>query len=143
MREELRAMRKAHMVVDGIICAEEGRCQTPVWKAEAEPSKGRAWRRTTRALDAVARLAERRSRRYSDSSGSEKSAPPPYEESPRVEDLEAAVAAVGVADGLRYIPTSTVMVGDGCGRRISPASSVVDTSPRDSLADSDSEPEKE
>ena len=136
MREELWAMRKAHMMVDGIVCAEEGRYRNPGSKAESEESA------KPKSFAAVAeqRAMERRARSYSDSNGSEKTAPPPYEEREEIEDLEVAV---GVADGLRFVSICGSVGGGGGGGRVSLASSVVDTSPRDSLADSDSEPEKE
>ena len=137
MREELWAMRKAHMVVDGIISAEEGRHRNPGRKAAGWGS--RITSAAAMAVGVKERTMERRVRSWSDSNGSEKTAPPPYEERESMADLEAAAAgAVGVADGLRYVPMGAGAVG-----RVSPASSVVDTSPRDSLADSDSEPEKD
>ena len=62
----------------------------------------------------------RHQRSWSDSASSEKTAPPPYEEE-----------EVYVVDGMSYM------------RQVTPASSVIDTSSRSSMADSDSESEKD
>ena len=65
----------------------------------------------------------RHQRRWSDSASSEKTAPPPYEEE-----------EVYVADGITYVRHVTGST---------PGSSVIDTSSRSSMADSDSESEKD
>ncbi|MCJ1328408.1 hypothetical protein MMC10_005085 [Thelotrema lepadinum] len=71
----------------------------------------------------IASRPNRHQRSWSDSGNSEKTAPPPYEEE-----------EVYIADGMRYVRHVTGSTPD---------SSVIDTSSRSSMADSDSESEKD